>query len=305
MKTIFVTGKGGVGKSTLSAALAWQLAHKGQKVLAVSLDPAHNLGDVFGVSLGPRKTKHAETLYLQEVDLTAAAERYTRENASLLKQTYSYLTTVNFDRYFDVLKYSPGVEEYAALLALEEIVRRETGFDTIVFDTPPTGLTLRVLALPRLALTWTERLVEVRKQILQRRYTIHKIAGDADGGGTRLAFDEADDRVMTKLLELRQRYELLQRFLRGAQNTIAIVLNPDALSQRESERLMEGLADLELPLRVAFHNKVTDGDAEVVAAAEARLFGDHSAVVTCRVPLMDRTKTDCTTMAHDLTTPFL
>ena len=144
MRAIFLTGKGGVGKSTLSGALACQLADRGQRVLAVSLDPAHNLGDVFGVELGPRKKRHTDTLYLQEVDLNAAAERYTHENTALLKQTYSYLSAVNLDKYFDVLKYSPGVEEYAALLSLEEILRRETGFDTIVFDTPPTGLTLRI-----------------------------------------------------------------------------------------------------------------------------------------------------------------
>ena len=103
-----MTGKGGVGKSTLSAALSWQLARAGRRVLTASFDPAHNLGDIFGVRLGHRKRKFAANLHLLEVDLARAADVHLKQNIALLQETYSYLQPLNMDRHFKILKYSPG-----------------------------------------------------------------------------------------------------------------------------------------------------------------------------------------------------
>jgi arsenite-transporting ATPase len=166
MKILFFTGKGGVGKSTLSAATAWQLSQMGYRVLAVSFDPAHNLGDIFGVKLTHKKKKFTKNLYLQEIDLDTAASEYVKTNVSLLTEVYGYLQSFNMDKYFKVLRFSPGIEEYAALTALEKILRNEVSkYDYLVIDTPPTGLTLRMLALPRITLTWVDQLIRLRKEI--------------------------------------------------------------------------------------------------------------------------------------------
>ena len=190
MKTIFFTGKGGVGKSTLSAATAWQLASKGKRILAVSFDPAHNLGDIFGLKLSDSKKKFKNNLYLMEINLEKRSAKYIRDNISLLESIYSYLKPFNMDRYFQTLKYSPGIEEYASLTAMEQLIREETDFDFIVFDTPPTGLTIRILALPTVTLAWIERLKQIRKEILEKRYTIHKIQGQYSQKGTKLSYNE-------------------------------------------------------------------------------------------------------------------
>src|SRR6056297_1554700 len=205
MKTIFFTGKGGAGKSTLSAAAAWQLMERGNRVLAVSFDPPHNLGDIYNIKLSHKKKIFKRTnLYLQETDLEKSASEYIKSNMDLLKQVYSYMSTLNFDSYFDILKYSPGVEEYAALTSLEKILKEEKdNFDYIVFDTPPTGLTLRILALPKLTVSWIERLIKIRKQILEKRYTIHKLSGIYNEKGTKLAYTEDDDTVIQKLYEMK------------------------------------------------------------------------------------------------------
>ncbi len=158
MKSIFFVGKGGVGKSTLSATAAWQLSRAGKRVFAISFDPAHNLGDIFGLSLSDKKTRINENLDVAEANLDRAAEIYIQKNIDILTQIYSYTKAFNLDLYFKVLRYSPGVEEYAALTVLEEVFRTETDYDFIVFDTPPTALTLRILALPNIAVTWVDRL---------------------------------------------------------------------------------------------------------------------------------------------------
>ena len=172
MKILFFTGKGGVGKSTMSAASAWQLSQK-HRVLIVSLDPAHNLGDVFGVVLNHKKRRFTDSLYLKEVNLKKLSREYLQREISVFTDTYRYLQTINLDSYFSVLKYSPGIEEYALLTSIEETVRSERDFDYIVFDTPPTGLTLRFFALPWVTITWVDRLIEIRRDILEKRHTIY------------------------------------------------------------------------------------------------------------------------------------
>ena len=132
MKILFFTGKGGVGKSTLAAAAAWQLSQK-YRVLIVSLDPAHNLGDIFGLRVRG-ETRFSDTLRLKEVDLKKLSKAYLNREIRVLSDTYKYLQVLNLDTYFSILKYSPGIEEYALLTSIEMAVHADRGFDYIIFD---------------------------------------------------------------------------------------------------------------------------------------------------------------------------
>jgi len=306
MKTIFFSGKGGVGKSTLASAVAWQLMKQGRRVLTVSFDPAHNLGDIFHVKLGHKKKRFEKTeLYLQETDLETAAGEYLEANMSILQEVYSYLTALNMDSYFEILKYSPGVEEYAALTSMEKILEKEkNNFDYIVFDTPPTGLTLRILALPRITVAWIDRLIRIRKDILEKRYTIHKITGKYSEKGTKLAYTEEDDSVIRKLYEMKRRYEQVQELLQGANNRIFVVFNPDYLSLRESVRLLDGIHELELPIDTIYHNKLTDPNSEVARRVEEELLEKYPHLKIERVPLIDHAEPTCYIMDTDLLGPF-
>jgi arsenite-transporting ATPase len=255
MKILFFTGKGGVGKSTMSAASAWQLSQN-HRVLIVSLDPAHNLGDVFGVVLNHKKQRFTDSLYLKEVNLQKLCREYLQREIRVFTDTYRYLQTINLDSYFSVLKYSPGIEEYALLTSIEETVRSEKDIDYIVFDTPPTGLTLRFLALPWITVTWIDRLIQIRREILKKRHTIYRIRGLLDDKETILSYDENDDDILKRLKSLKGNYEVLSSILQGKDCGIVLVYNPDTLSLRESKRLIDGLQDLKLPLRLLINNKI-------------------------------------------------
>jgi len=255
MKILFFTGKGGVGKSTMSAASAWQLSRK-YRVLIVSLDPAHNLGDVFGVVLKHKKQRFTDSLYLKEVNMQKLCREYLQREISVFTNTYRYLQTINLDHYFSVLKYSPGIEEYALLTSIEETVRSERDFDYIVFDTPPTGLTLRFLALPWITMTWIDRLMQIRRDILDKRHTIYRIRGILDDKETILSYDEHDDDILKRLKTLKGNYQSLSSLLQGEDCGIVLVYNPDTLSLKESKRLIDGLRDLKLPLRLLIDNKI-------------------------------------------------
>ncbi len=306
MKSVFFTGKGGVGKSSLSAAAAWQLAERGNRVLVTSFDPAHNLGDIFGERLSHKITRYKKTsLYLQETDLEKCAQEYLKTSVGILEEVYSYTRAFNMDKYFRILRYSPGVEEYAALVAMEHLFREEQkNFDYIIIDTPPTGLTLRILALPKVTLAWLDRLIDIRLQILDKRYTIHNITGEKDGKETKLAYTEEEDMVMRKLREMTKRYETVQSFLQSPDNNIALVCNPDMLSLKESQRLVTGAKELELPLRTLFVNKVTDENEYAADQVERELLKEMPGIELSRVSLYRQDEPECYIMDTDLTGPL-
>lgn len=269
MKILFFTGKGGVGKSTLAAATAWQLSKK-HRVLIVSLDPAHNLGDIFGVKVRG-EMRFSETLHLQEVDLKKLSQDYLKREIKVLSDTYKYLQVLNLDTYFSVLKYSPGIEEYALLTSIEKTIRAESGFEYIIFDTPPTGLTMRFLALPQVTVTWIDRLAQIRQKILEKCYTIQNIKGPQSEGETLLSYDEKDDDILRKLVSLKSNYQSLNKILQGSICSIVLVFNPDMLSLKESMRLIEGLKELRLPLRMLLHNKISLDNLETAVRVEKEL----------------------------------
>ena len=288
MKILFFTGKGGVGKSTIAAASAWQVSRRA-RVLIQSLDPAHNLGDIFGVTLGNRKQKVSETLVLQEVDLQKLARDYLERETRVLGETYRYLQTLNLDNYFSILKYSPGIEEYALLTSIERTIKEETEFDYLIFDTPPTGLTLRFLALPSVTITWIDRLIQIREKIMEKRFTIQKIRRPLKEGEVPreelLKYDPEEDAILQRLRGLRGNYDRLNGLLQGPQCSVVLVFNPDMLSLRESQRLVEGLRELHLPLRLLVNNKVTDKNVDMAARVEETLKSTAPGIPVERVPL--------------------
>ncbi|KAH8098543.1 carbohydrate kinase [Aureococcus anophagefferens] len=149
-------GKGGVGKTTVSSALAVALADRGFDTLVISTDPAHSLGDCLAVDLSGGA--------VVEVDADAAA----REAAALLKEGLGEKLRSLGDAgaaaadLADALETSPpGLDELVSLLKVLELIRSKQ-YDRIVLDTAPTGHTLRLLALPELMDDFAERSMNAR-----------------------------------------------------------------------------------------------------------------------------------------------
>jgi arsenite-transporting ATPase len=146
---LFFTGKGGVGKTSLSCATAISLADNGNKVFLVCTDPASNLSEVLGVQVGESPTNHPEVSRLQaiNIDPEEAAERY-RER--IIGPYRGKLPKVALAAMEEQLSGACTMEiaafdEFAALLGIKKILQE---FDYVVFDTAPTGHTLRLLQLP-------------------------------------------------------------------------------------------------------------------------------------------------------------
>ena len=259
MKTYFFLGKGGVGKTTLAASFGIGSSLEDKNVLVVSLDPAHNLGDAFSFTLSNKIKKISDNLSAVEVDIEKMIKEYLNELAYKMKNTYRYLTTLNLDRYFDILRHSPGIEEYAVLEAIKRFIKLKE-FDTIVFDTPPTGITIRVFAMPKLSLLWTDRLIKMRRKILDRRRMVENVKGkfeaQIEDETVVLTSDEKEDNIMQELIRYRSEMEDLRNFFSSDETTVNVVTMPEELALFETKRISESLSEFKIKLRTIFLNKV-------------------------------------------------
>ncbi|MBN2656994.1 MAG: ArsA family ATPase [Spirochaetales bacterium] len=251
MKVIFFTGKGGVGKSTSSALFACKLAEKGYSVFLNSIDPAHNLHDLFNTGLSRKPKEVLPRLTIMETDLEFWVKRYLKETEKELKETYRYQEAFNLHKYFTTLKYSPGLEEYAVLLALQDSIEKYSSMDYIIFDTPPTALTLKFLALPSVSLLWLQELIAFRKMILKKKNIITKILDSKNNK------EREKDHVLLRIEKLIATYSELNRiFTDTNQTSIFLVLNPDKLSLSESKDIRDRLKDLNISLPYVILNKL-------------------------------------------------
>ena len=105
MKVLFFVGKGGVGKSTNAALFALKLAQSGRDVLLNSIDPAHNLRDIFEAALGQKPTRIYPKLMVMETDLGTWQKRYLKKTEEEFKSVYKYQYAFNLHKYFKTLKY--------------------------------------------------------------------------------------------------------------------------------------------------------------------------------------------------------
>ncbi|MCX6383082.1 MAG: TRC40/GET3/ArsA family transport-energizing ATPase [Actinobacteria bacterium] len=149
---IFFSGKGGVGKSTMSCAAAVWLSRKGYKTLLVTTDPAPNLRDIFGQEIGHKITPIAgtENLSAIEIDPNIASEQYRERIIAPMREMLDEKSLKTMKEQLD----SPCIEEVAAFDKFIEFMD-DPGYDVVVFDTAPTGHTIRLLELPS---GWNETL---------------------------------------------------------------------------------------------------------------------------------------------------
>ncbi len=247
-KNIFFLGKGGVGKSTSSALTALHLAEKGKKVYLVSLDPAHNQSDIFEKKFSGKPVKIHKNLSISEVEIAFWVKKYLSDIQFQIKRSYSYLTAFNLENYLDIIKYSPGIEEYAMLLAYKNIQEKAKDEDYIIFDMPPTALTLKFLTLPHLSLLWLDNLLNLRNKIIEKRKIITKV---------KLGKKEIEtDKIRNKLFQQIEEYKKLKIIFEDSDKTqLNLVMNTDKLSFSESALIVNHLAEFNISIKNIILNK--------------------------------------------------
>jgi arsenite/tail-anchored protein-transporting ATPase len=274
---VFFMGKGGVGKSTSAALHAIFLSERGYRVILVSLDPAHNQSDIFEKQFSDKVRKVSSTLFVIEVDEERWIKTYLKDVRQQINKTYAYLTAFNLDNHFKVIKHSPGLEEYALLLAYQDIRKRYADFDFLIFDMPPTALSLKFFSLPSLSLIWLNHLLALRHEIIRKRDLITKI---------KLIKKEYErDKLLNKINTQRQNYQDLKNGFENMDRVrIHLVLNPDKLSHAESMRIIERLKELCIQVSRIICNKVEIG----ASGGTIEKLGENSHICfpVSRIPLI-------------------
>lgn len=249
---IFVGGKGGVGKSTSAAAIAWKSAKEGNKTLLVSTDPAHNVGDIFNREIGGKTIEIADNLYALEIDPEIETDNYIKGVKANIKGTVHTSMMEEVNRQLDTAKASPGADEAALFDKLIHIILEERkNFDKLVFDTAPTGHTIRLLTLPELMGVWIEGLLE------KRRKTNENYTALLNDGQPR------EDPIYEVLRERQERFSKARDILLDEKETgFIFVLNPERLPILETKKALELLHKYHLHVKTLIINKVLPEEAD-------------------------------------------
>ena len=255
---VFFGGKGGVGKTSCAAAYAMLCARNQQKTLLVSTDPAHSLADLFHEIIGGEVVLIMPNLYGLEINPSEESTRYIKRVKNNLVQVVSPVILEEIEKQLDAASISPGSEEAALFDKMVEIINElGASFDQVVFDTAPTGHTLRLMALPELLGAWLDRLMEKRQHAL-------KLSGMAMRKGHEQEEIMANDPVLKLLKTRKENLEKAREVLLDQQRLrFVFVLNPERLPVEETSKAVEVLARHGIPVDDLIINRILpDGQTE-------------------------------------------
>lgn len=240
---LLVGGKGGVGKTTCSAAIASHLAVLGQKTLIITSDLSPSLSDIFEKKIGDAVTVVDNNIDAYEISQEAIATRWKERFGPDFYEVLEHLIDIEAldsesrHQLLDYIGSAPSLREETMLdIVMDMAVNR--GYDRVVWDTAPAGETLNLLAMPK----------TIRKHIRAGA----KVYEGLDRIGKQLMGKRSIARIMDEWAMLS---EEIAKFIRE-KSTFVIVVNPEALVVNQAGRLMRTLTEYDLPIRGLIINRI-------------------------------------------------
>ena len=272
-KYYLVGGKGGVGKTSLSASLAVKFATSGQHpTLIVSTDPAHSLSDSLAqdVSSGvPVAVEGTDgMLWAMEIDTTQAKSEFSEfsKSADFTKGASDFMGSVGLSGISDSLQDlklgelldtpPPGLDEAIAIAKVVQFTKDEkyAKFTRIVFDTAPTGHTLRLLSLPEFLDKSIGKIVRLRQKLTSAGDMVKGLFGQEN---------ENQDVAVEKLENLKKRLQEVKDLFRNKETTEFVIATiPTVLGISESGRLLKSLRDETVPCTKIVVNQILNVDVD-------------------------------------------
>ena len=280
-KYYMVGGKGGVGKTSLSSSLAVKFATAGHHTLLVSTDPAHSLSDslaqdvtgglpvavegtdgmMYAMEVDPDQAKAEFTAFAKQADVSAGAKDFMSSVG--LGGLADQLGDLKLGELLDTPP--PGLDEGIAIAKVVQFIKDEkyAKFTRIVFDTAPTGHTLRLLSLPDFLDASIGKIVRLRQKLTSAGDAVKSLFGVAD---------EAQDEAVAKLERLKAQLQEVKDLFRNEDTTeFVIVTIPTVLGISESGRLLAELRKERVPARRLVVNQIINVTGEGFAERKETL----------------------------------
>ncbi|MGV9199469.1 MAG: ArsA family ATPase [Promethearchaeia archaeon] len=299
LSMIMFGGKGGVGKTSSAASAAIWAAERGRKTIVISTDPAHSLGDSLGLELepgSPTPVPDVENLTALEINPKAKMSEFgglSNVNPMGSMEMGGMMENImpGMEELQDLNSLSPpGIDEALAFGKVLEFIETEHDYELIIFDTAPTGHTLRFLSLPETLSGWIGKIVKLRLKIGKFFGAIKNIFSSSDN-------DEDNSlELLEKLNEsiVKAREDLTNK----EKNTFIIVMIPEEMAISETGRLINELVKYEIPSSNIIVNKLYKDKEELCDFCLARrrmqqrnlkkikeIFGDNLGKNIVEVPL--------------------
>jgi arsenite-transporting ATPase len=257
MRILLFSGKGGVGKTSLSAATGARLAAMGYRTLVMSVDPAHSLADAFDLDSGlfDAKTDEplrvADRLWIHEVNIQKEIKKNWQRIWSYLSSLLrtSGLSEVEAEE----LAIFPGMEELSALLYVNEWAK-EKRYDVMVLDCAPTGESLRFVAMPTTMKWYMDHVFPIERSVFKAvRPIVNRVA----------PFELPPDSYFASIKELCERLEGVDELLENPQVTsVRLVTNAEKMVVRETQRAFVYFSMHGLTVDQVLVNRVLPDDVE-------------------------------------------
>jgi arsenite/tail-anchored protein-transporting ATPase len=224
MRIILFTGKGGVGKTSLSAATALQAAARGRRTVLISTDSAHSLSDILEIPLTGVPQEITKNLDALEIDADREMEAHWDEIKQFISRFFSYH---GLDELIsEELSVLPGMEEIFSLLKIAEYKQNGT-YDCCIVDCAPTGSTLRLLSLPEIINWYLDHIFPLQRAFwgIARPVASHVTA-----------MPLPDDELFKTLKSFYISIGQMRDCMIGRDTSIRLVMNPEKMVVREAQR---------------------------------------------------------------------
>ena len=253
-RLIMIGGKGGVGKTTISAALAFHFAASGEKTLLISSDPTPSLSDIFETEIGSKekRIRGVEGLYGLEISSEVILQRWKEKFGPEIYEVVSAFSNLDYD-FVDYIGGAPGIEEEYMLHTILELVESGT-YRRVIWDTAPAGHTLRLLHLPQLFLNHLEAAARFYMNLYG---TLEKIASTV-----RL---KKSKRTILQIIEgWKELSQKVLDFIRDPEEAAYVIVTiAEALGVRLTERLLKDFDDFRLSVgHLIVNNLVQEADCD-------------------------------------------
>ena len=270
LKMVMFGGKGGVGKTSCAASAAIWAAEHGRNTLIISTDPAHSLGDSLGIELAPGvPTPIAGIDFLTALEINPKvnmADFQGLTNINPMEEMGMSGLMENLPLFGDMEELTsmtpPGIDEALAFGKILEFVETDHDYDLIVFDTAPTGHTLRFLSLPETLSGWIGKLIKMRVKI-----------GNMFGAVKRMFSREEkkEDNSLEVLERLNNSIINAREDLTNPiKNSFIIVMIPEEMAITETGRLLNELVKNNIPVSNIVVNQVYQDATELCEFCKAR-----------------------------------